>query len=263
MPIIGYILAVVIGLLLGLLGGGGSILSVPILRYIFDYSAYDATAYSLFVVGAASIIGTASYIKDKLVDFRVLFSFGVIASVSSFLNRKYVVTNIPEEIIKLGDFILTRDLFIMLLFAAMMFLSAKSMIKGRGTEDNSEKKKKPLVFSAIVGVLVGLFTSLVGAGGGFIVVPVLVMFYNMPIKKAIGTSLSIITINSLAGFSGQVATGAAIDWPFLITFSGIASIGILIGVYLSNIISNDKLKRLFGWFIVVMAVFIVVKELFI
>lgn len=260
MTVFGYILALLIGLFLGLLGGGGSVLSVPILRYVFDYSAYDATAYSLFVVGAASIIGTASYIKDKLVDFKVLFSFGIIASISAFLNRTYFVPNIPKELFSIGETNITRDFLIMILFAIMMFLSAKTMIKKKEPKKEENGIKKPILASIIIGSLVGFFTSLVGAGGGFIVVPVLVKFYNMPIKRAIGTSLSIIMINSLAGFSGQAVSGAEIDWPFLIKFSGIAGVGILGGVYLSNIIPSKNLKPIFGWFIVAMSLFIVVKE---
>lgn len=261
MTIIGYILAVLIGLFLGLLGGGGSILSVPILRYIFDYSASEATAYSLFIVGAASIIGTANYIKDKQVDFRVLFSFGVVASVSAFLNRSFVVPSIPENIFTIGNTVVTRDLFIMILFASMMFLSAKSMIKKQDVSSLDKGSKMPLFVSLLIGAIVGFFTSLIGAGGGFIVVPILVKFYQMPIKRAIATSLSIIMINSLAGFSGQALTGAEIDWPFLVKFSGVASLGILAGIYLSNIIPSKSLKPIFGWFIVVMSVFIVIKEI--
>lgn len=258
---IGYILAILIGLFLGLLGGGGSILSVPILRYVFDYSANDATAYSLFIVGVASIIGTASYIKEKQVDFKVLFTFGAVASLSSFLNRNYVVPNIPEEIVSISGLVITRDFFIMALFSLMMFLSAKSMILGKKVaSESNELKPTPISKSIIIGVLVGFFTSLVGAGGGFIVVPVLVKYYQMPIKRAIATSLSIIMINSLAGFSGQALTGSEIDWPFLVKFSGVASLGILIGIYLSNVIPSKSLKPIFGWFVVGMSVFILIKE---
>lgn len=260
MSILGYILAIIIGLFLGLLGGGGSILSVPVLRYIFDYSAYDATAYSLFVVGVASIIGTASYIKENQVDFKVLFSFGLVASISAFLNRNYVVPSIPEEIYSFGEISITRDFLIMMLFAVTMFLSAKTMIRKKGNVESDKSKSAPIIFSIITGLIVGGFTSLVGAGGGFIIVPVLVKFYKMPIKTAIGTSLSIIMINSLAGFSGQALIDTSIDWPFLVKFSGIASLGILIGVYLSNIIPSKTLKPIFGWFIVVMSIFILVKE---
>ena len=259
MTILGYILAIIIGLLLGLLGGGGSILSVPVLRYGFDLSAYDATAYSLFVVGVVSIIGTATYLRDKLVDIKVLFSFGVLASVAAFFTRNYFVPKLPEEMLSMGNFTLTRDMFIMVLFASLMLFSAKSMIKDEEVEEQG--KPKPFIFSALVGIFVGFITSLVGAGGGFIVVPVLTKFYKMPVKRAIGTSLSIIMLNSLAGFSGQALISENIDWPFLVTFTGAASLGLLGGVYLSNMIPGKTLKPIFGWFVVAMSAFIFIKEL--
>jgi uncharacterized protein len=254
-----YIAAIFVGILLGLLGGGGSILSVPVLRYLFDYSAETATGYSLFIVGVSGIVGTLLYAREKLIHTQALFTFGVVASSVSFLNRKYVVSNIPKDLFTLGNTIITKDFFIMIVFAVLMLAAAAAMIRNQKEE---KQERKVSVFQFLVaGWLVGVFTSLVGAGGGFIIVPVLVGMYQMPIKMAIGTSLSIIVLNSLAGFAGELSTGSNIEWPFLWVFSGISTIGVLIGMYASKRIDAKRLKPLFGWFIIAVSIYIVTKEL--
>lgn len=263
MTFLGYIAAIFIGLFLGLLGGGGSILSVPVLRYMFELSADSATGYSLFVVGVASLLGSFSYFKGGLIDFKALALFGGFASVSAFVNRKFVIPEIPTVLTKMGSFTLTKDFAIMALFAIVMVLSSISMIKNKEEHELKLPLKRSSFGLALIGLLVGLFTSLVGAGGGFIVVPALSGFYGMPIKVAIGTSLSIITINSLAGFTGSALTDTSIDWSFLLGFTVLACLGIFAGVYLSKKIAANKLKPAFGWFVASMSVFILLKEWFI
>jgi uncharacterized membrane protein YfcA len=259
LTLLGYIAAIFIGILLGLLGGGGSILSVPVLRYMFNYPADVATGYSLFVVGISGIVGVAFYAKDKLIHTKSLLTFGVIASVVSFLNRKYFVASLPQELFTIGSVTITKDLFIMLVFAIMMVLAARHMILDKKTSEQTQEAS-PLTY-VLAGIFVGLFTSLVGAGGGFIVVPALVAMYKMPIKMAIGTSISIVVINSLAGFAGDITAGAKMEWPFLLVFTGLACAGIFVGIYASKKIDSKKLKPLFGWFIIATSIYVVTKEL--
>lgn len=262
--IIGYILASLIGISLGLIGGGGSILTVPVLVYVMGVSPTLSTAYSLFIVGITALVGSFSYMQKKLISFKTALVFSIPSFVSVFAVRKYLVPAIPAEIIKIGDFSLTKDIFLMLIFAVLMLFASVSMIrkkKGQEEEDNQEIKFNfPLIF--IEGLVVGAITGLVGAGGGFMIIPALVVFAKLPMKMAVGTSLLIIAAKSLIGFTGDIMNpDLNINWTLLSIFSAIASVGIFIGSYLSNFIPGAKLKTGFGWFVVVMAIYILVKEL--
>ena len=263
--IIGYILASLIGISLGLIGGGGSILTVPVLVYVMGVNPTLSTAYSLFIVGITALVGSVSYMQKKLVSFKTALVFSVPSFVSVFLVRKYVVPAIPAEIIKLGDFSLTKDIFLMIIFAVLMFFASISMIKKKkGEPENDESKEVkfnfPLIF--IEGIVVGAITGLVGAGGGFMIIPALVVFAKLPMKMAVGTSLLIIAAKSLIGFTGDMSNpNLDIDWILLTIFSAVASVGIFVGSYLSNFIPGAKLKTGFGWFVVIMAVYILAKEL--
>lgn len=263
MEIIGWILAVFVGLALGLMGGGGSILCVPIFVYLFGYDTDLATSYSLFVVGVSSIAGTFKYLEEKLVSFQALLSFGLPALVAVYLNRLWLIPQIPDELFQLGDYWVTKDMLVMLLFAGLMLPAARLMIKGRDLEEEAELKSKNLNYPLVIliGLIIGFFTSLIGAGGGFLIIPAMVILFKMPVKRAIGTSLSIIMINSLIGFSGDVQAELNIEWVFLLKFTGLAVAGIFAGIYLSRHISGQKLKPLFGWFVLAMGVFIILKEL--
>ena len=259
MVVFGYIAAILVGLLLGLLGGGGSILSVPILRYLFDFSAETATGYSLFIVGVSGLVGAFIYFRNNLLHLPALLNFGVVASVVSFLNRKYVVANIPNELFSFGAIVITKDFFIMMLLVVLMLLAARSMM--RQTETLNEQKKVSIAAFLVAGFLVGVFTSLVGAGGGFIIVPVLMGVYRIPLKTAIGTSLSIIVLNALAAFAGEASTGSIIEWPFLLTFTAFATVGVFVGIRVAQNTDAKKLKPFFGWFMVALSVYITVKEI--
>lgn len=262
--IIAYLGALFIGILLGLLGGGGSILAVPIFVYFLGFSPVIATAYSLFVVGSTSSIGAIrSYISGKI-DLRRGLLFAFPALIAVYITRKYIVPAIPENIFQIRDFILTKDIFIMVLFASIMLLAAISMIRPRKKpplEKDAETPSKlnvPVVL--LEGTVLGLVTGLVGAGGGFLIVPALVLFGGLTMKKAVGTSLLIVSIKSLIGFIGDIEN-IEIDWGFLIPFTAIAIAGILLGIYLSRFISNKNLKIAFGWFVLIMAIYILVKEI--
>lgn len=259
--LLGYLGALLIGVVLGLIGGGGSILTVPVLVYLLSINPVTATAYSLFVVGASSLVGALNNLKKKLVDFRTATVFSIPAFIAVYATRKYLVPAIPEHIFTLWEFEVTKDIGIMLFFAVIMIVASVSMIRETSKEDLRETKVKynyPLII--IEGVVVGVLTGIVGAGGGFLIIPALVLLAKLPMKKAVATSLLIIAVKSLIGFIGDVQN-LDIDWVFLLIFTGLSIIGIFLGGYLNKFIDGRKLKKGFGWFVLVMGIYIIGKEL--
>lgn len=264
MEIIGYIASIAIGLSLGLIGGGGSILTVPVLVYFFGVSPVLATAYSLFIVGATSLVGVIPKYKEGFVSIRTTIAFGIPSIIAVFLTRKYLVPAIPENIGKIGSLEITKPMLVMLLFATLMLAASISMIRskknGKEKAEGKQKFNYPLILAE--GVIVGALTGLVGAGGGFLIIPALVMLSNLPMKKAIGTSLLIIALKSLIGFLGDLSQESQIiDWQLLLVVTALAIVGIFIGNSLSKKIEGEKLKKGFGWFVLVMGVYIFLKEL--
>ena len=257
--ILGYIGALIVGLVLGLIGGGGSILTVPLLVYILGYNPVIATAYSLFVVGTSATVGTYQKHKKGLVDFKTGLMFSFPSFMAVYLSRRFLVPNIPEILIAKGNFILTKDATIMILFALIMAIASFSMIKTK-KENTGNSINQSYYKTFLQGLAIGAITGIIGAGGGFLYVPALVLWANIPMKKAVGTSLIIVSINSLIGFIGDVQT-LTIEWQFLLIFTAIAILGITLGVFLSKFISGEKLKRSFGYFILIMAIYIIYKEL--
>ncbi len=276
MEIIGYIGAVLMGLSLGLIGGGGSILTVPILVYLFQVDAVLATAYSLFIVGLTSLVGSVSHVRLGNVHWRTAIVFGIPSIISVFLTRSYLVPMIPDPIMTFGQdpsggaaLVITKSVGLLLLFAVIMVMAAYSMIKpakksGTDTLKNAEDVQPQFNYPLILaeGAIVGLVTGLVGAGGGFLIIPALVLLAKLPMKQAVGTSLMIIAAKSLIGFVGDMRGNEVIDWSFLGVFSSIAVVGILLGSWLSKRIPGEKLKPAFGWFVLVMGTYIIIKELF-
>ncbi len=259
--LLGYFGALLIGLVLGLIGGGGSILTVPILVYLLYLNPVTATAYSLFVVGVSALVGAIRNIQKGLVDFRTAIVFAIPAFIAVYITRKFIVPAIPEELFSVGSFLITKDIAIMLFFALIMLLASISMIRSNRKDSGEEtvvQYNYPLII--VEGFVVGLLTGIVGAGGGFLIIPALVLLAKLPMKKAVATSLLIIAIKSLIGFIGDVEN-LDIDWLFLLSFTGISVIGIFIGMYLSNFIEGKKLKKGFGWFVLLMGVYIIYKEL--
>ncbi|WP_298239118.1 sulfite exporter TauE/SafE family protein [uncultured Algibacter sp.] len=254
----GYIGALIVGLVLGLIGGGGSILTVPILVYLLGYNPIVATAYSLFVVGTTSMVGTFQKYKKGLVDFKTGFAFSFPSFIAVYLSRRYLVPNIPDRLFNIDDFTFTKEMGIMIFFAIIMIIASYSMIKNK-TDNSSLKEKQAYYKTFIQAIVIGTITGFIGAGGGFLYVPALVIWANIPMKKAVGTSLIIVTINSLIGFIGDIQT-LEIDWVFLLSFTLISIVGIILGVFLSKFISGKKLKKSFGFFTLIMAVYIIYKE---
>ncbi|WP_185206127.1 sulfite exporter TauE/SafE family protein [Chryseobacterium sp. C3] len=263
MEIFGYLASVLIGISLGLIGGGGSILTVPVLVYLFGLDAFLATEYSLFIVGISSVVGSVSYFKKGLVNLKTALVFGIPSIISIFLTRNYIVPLIPDEVVTVSNFVVTKDILLLLIFAGLMILASYKMIQ-KTTDcvtETSDLQKNSTLLAAGEGSVVGILTGLVGAGGGFMIIPALVNLLKTPMKAAIGTSLVIISLNSLIGFFSSMNT-VKIDWKLLTTISSIAIVGIIIGSQLSKKIDGKKLKPAFGWFILVMGMYIIIKELF-
>lgn len=260
LEILGYGMALLIGLSLGLIGGGGSILAVPVLAYLFGLDEQLSTAYSLFVVGAAALIGGWRQHLQGQVDWRTAAVFGGPALLGVWLVRHYIIPALPEVLLHVGNFEFTRRMVMFGVFALLMLLAAASMLSSRERKGGSGRVKYNYPLIVIEGLGVGALTGFVGAGGGFLIIPALVMLANLNIKKAIGTSLIIIAIKSLTGFLLGDALQLSINWQFLLAFTSLALLGIFLGVSLGQKIDGKQLKRGFGYFILVMAVFIFTME---
>lgn len=264
MEILGYFLAALVGISLGLIGSGGSILTVPILVYIMGVNPVAATAYSLFIVGTTALIGGVQNAVQKKVDFKTVLIFGIPSIAAVYLTRLWLVPFIPDELITINSLTITKPIALMLLFAVVMIMASISMIRPskqqEPTEDQPMKYNYPMIL--LEGTVVGILTGLVGAGGGFLIIPALVLLAKMPMKLAVGTSLFIIAAKSLVGFTGDLQGSLIIDWHLLTIFTASAVIGILIGIFLSKKIAGSKLKTGFGWFVLIMGIYIIAKELF-
>ena len=258
MEILGYLASVGIGVILGLLGGGGSILSIPILVYMFHIDAVRASAYSLFIVGVTSFIGAIPKYRDHLVNVHTGFLFGLPSIAAIFITRKWIVPAIPEIIIQIDGFVLSRRLLILGLFALLMIIASLSMIRIR-KEVHVDKAQWRIPVLILEGALIGFITGLVGAGGGFLIIPALVWLTRLPFKTAVGTSLFIIAVNSLLGFAGDLLN-YRMEWSFLLTLTALAAFGILIGNRLQKKISPVLLRKGFGWFILAMGLAILSRE---
>ena len=261
----GYIASFFIGLTLGLLGGGGSILTVPVLVYLFSIEPVLATSYSLFIVGTTSLTGVITKIRQRQVEWMAALVFGLPSLLMVFLTRKFILPSIPHLLFTIGGLEVTRPKFLLLLFAALMILAAFRMIREKkvhaGEDDEpAAPQNRPMLM--MQGAIVGMLAGLVGAGGGFLIIPALVLFAGMTMKKAVGTSLLIIATNSLIGVLGDLEEHYHMDWRFLLTVTAIAVAGILIGNAMSHRFSSKILKKAFGWLVLAMGVWILAKEAF-
>lgn len=264
MEIIGYFASALIGVSLGLIGGGGSILTVPVLVYLFGVDPVVATAYSLFIVGATSLVGTFPKYRDGMVNLKTALIFGVPAILAVYATRAFLVPMIPDPVFSLGSLLVTKAMFMMGIFAILMVFASYSMIRTKkdAVEKETEGPQKfnyPMIL--MEGAVVGVLTGLVGAGGGFLIIPALVLFSKLPMKQAVGTSLLIIAAKSLIGFTGDLGN-YQMDWPLLGTVTALAIVGIFIGNRFSRKVDGEKLKKAFGWFVLIMGIYILVKELY-
>lgn len=265
MEILGYIASILIGISLGMIGSGGSILTVPVLVYLMGVNPLLATTSSLFIVGVASLAGgIRSYAKQQ-VDFKAVTEFGIPSIFSIFVTRHYLLPALPDSILTVGNFIVSKDMFLMIIFAILMLFASISMISGRNADQNEEpteaKKQNKVLPLVLLGLFIGVVTGLLGAGGGFLIIPSLVLFLKLPMKTAVGTSLMIIAINSLFGFLFSLKQ-FEYNWTIILVFTIMSIIGIFVGSKFADKVSGSNLKKGFGWFVLSMGVYIIIKEVF-
>ena len=285
----GVALAVVVGAIMGLAGAGGSILTVPILVYVVGVDAVTATAYSLFVVGVTSVVGAASYWRRDSVHVRAAVAFSIPSLLVVFCTRRWLVPAIPQQLGTVAGIEVSKELFILVLFAVIMGLGALTMIVrprfaadvigsggAGGDRDAPDAPDAPrrraetavaapvkvsIPLLALEGTVIGVLTGVVGAGGGFAIVPALVVFSRLPMRVAVGTSLTIIAAKSLFGFVGDLTLQGRFDWGLLLAFTALAVVGILLGSRLGRHVSGARLRLAFGWFVLVAAAGILLREL--
>ena len=260
--IFGYLGALLVGLVLGLMGSGGSLIAIPIFTYLFHISPITTTAYSLFVVGTSSTIGALRNWEKGLVDFKIAFVFAIPAFIAVYVVRKYILPIIPMEIVTIYDIAVTKDMAIMVFLALIMLLCSLSMIRTKKSlleHKQLNRYNYPLI--VLQGILIGLFTGFVGIGGGFLIIPTLVLLVKLPMKKAVATSLFIIALKSLIGFLGDLEN-LEINWSFLLRFTAISTLGIFLGIYFSSFIKGEKLKTYFGWLLLILSIGIFYMEVF-
>lgn len=261
MELFAWLASAFIGISLGLIGGGGSILTVPVLVYLFGVNPLLATSYSLFVVGSTSMVGAFDNYRGGNVNVKIALLFGLSSITTVFILRKLLIPHIPKTIMLIGQRPLTEGVVTMTLFALLMITAAIAMIKAEPIPTGAVHVQRSINWLKLLlfGAGIGLATGLLGAGGGFLLIPTLVLFVGLPMKDAVGTSLLIIALNSLIGFTGDLGH-FTIEWPFLLKVTAIAMAGVFIGGFIARKVDGTKLKAGFGWFVLMMGLYILVKE---
>ena len=258
MIFIAYFLALLVGVVLGLLGGGGSILTVPILVYVLDLTPVTATAYSLFIVGVSALVGAQRFFKRGDINFKVSIYFAIPSLIGVYFCRTWIVPNLPDTILFFDFFSIQKNTFILVFFGVIMLLASLSMLFS--WKLSAKNRVNNFLLIALDGIIVGIITGFVGAGGGFLIIPALLFLTNVSMKEAVGTSLLIIAIKSILGFTAELSN--TIDWDLLLLFTAFSILGIFIGSHYSKLINGSLLKKSFGIFVLFMAVAILIKELF-
>ncbi len=259
MEVLGYVAIICIGFLLGSVGAGGSMLAIPVLVYVFSIDVETASAYSLFLVGISSISGALLKHSEQLVSIRTVLRFGIPSLAGAFVSRNWIILYIPDVLWDGNGVFLSKEDLLLALFALLAFASAVTMLLKK--EQNTHRIYTPKWFLLMVtGTLTGLTAGLVGAGGGFLIVPALILFAALPFSRAAGTSLVIIASNSLFGFCGDMLN-RSIDWPFLLGLTVLATIGLLLGYWLHRDVQKLFSQRRFAWFVMLMGVSILAVQM--
>ena len=247
----GYFFCLFIGFSLGLIGGGGSILTIPMLVFFFGIDPVLSTTYSLFIVGLTAISGSIDHYRMRNIDYKTVLLFGIPSVIILFIMRRWLLGLIPTTIIRTDTWMLSKSLFIMIVFSITMLIAGWSMVRKKSfTHSNGRLSYSRLVLQ---GCITGAITGFIGIGGGFIIVPSLALFAGLPMKRAIGTSLVIITINCLVGILGNLEVVASLNFIFLSILAILAIVGILIGTWSMRFIPDKQLKPVFGWIIILLS----------
>ena len=265
MVVIVFLLVVLVGISLGLIGGGGSVLTVPILVYFMGINPILATSYSLFIVGSTSMVGAVINYRKGLVCLNTAMLFGLSSITTVYFTRKILLPAIPSVVYHTDHLQITKSTATMVLFALLMLLAAAAMIRNKKkeyiTETSIFNNTRDIPKLLFYGILIGFTTGLLGVGGGFLLIPTLVFILKKPMKEAIGTSLLIIALNSLIGFTGDIGH-FTMQWNFLIVVTIMAIAGIFVGGFLAKKINGESLKKVFGWFVLIMGIYIFIREIF-
>jgi len=260
---LGFSLAILMGLTLGLIGTGGSMMSVPIMVYLFHVTPVAATGYSLLVVGSTALVGAFSYWQKGMIRIKNTFIFVIPSTIMILLTRRYILPQMPDPILTLGQLDVSKDSFIMVMFAFLMLMAGMMALKPIRVNDKAKQNPSKHLIKLILGSgAVGFFAGLVGAGGGFLIIPVLLTLFQLSMHEAVGTSLAIIMVNSLIGFQGDLVAGIEINWRILGPFLMFAVLGMLLGIKTSEHVDNTRLKQYFAYFMLGLAGFILLEELF-
>ncbi len=253
LEVAGWLATLFVGLTMGLLGGGGSILTVPVLVYFFGLQATTATGDSLFIVGATALVGAWFAARRGEVDLRRALAFALPSMAAVFAVRRWAVPSIPAEVVGIS-----KDRFLILLFAGLMVTAAVHMLRSREPTPGENRTTPALL--PFLGLGVGGLAGLVGAGGGFMIVPALALFAGLRMKEAVATSLAVIAAQSLVGFLGELGRPAALDWTLLLGVTGVSLVGLAVGRSLAGRVESHRLRPTFAWFVLAMALVLVAKE---
>jgi uncharacterized membrane protein YfcA len=250
------------GLILSLLGAGGSILTMPILVYLFFIPVVEATSYSLLIVGLTALFGSIEYFRRKSIDIKTAISFGAPSIIGVLIARKYLLPSVPDQFI--FGILITKDFIIMIIFSTLMILASVMMLKKDNlfSDQKYTRDKKNYFIIVVEGFIIGVVTGFVGAGGGFIIIPALVLLAGLDMKIAVGTSLIIIAFKSIIGFSSDYINGSEIDWIFILYVMLATVFGVIIGNYFSKKLTSNQLKNFFGKMILIIGTYIVIEQIF-
>jgi uncharacterized membrane protein YfcA len=259
MELLGYVAMMCVGLILGLLGSGGSMLAIPVLIYIFSMDIESASSYSLFLVGVTSLTGAALRQKEQLLSLRAGLLFGLPSILTTFMTRKWLLPVLPESFASWGTFQLMKEDALVITLALMMIGSSVMMWRSVSTTAPGEKFNHLRLILA--GLVVGMLGGLVGVGGGFLILPALIFFAGIPIRTAVGTTLLIIACNSLLGFCGDILNHA-VNWYFLLTITGLSVGGLLFGEWVHQRLSAPfRGHTALAWVMMLTGVSMIVKQL--
>lgn len=265
MEALGYVLSIVMGIVLGALGGGGSILTVPIFVYFFKVPAVLATGYSLLIVGATSLLAAWRYHKEQLLDYKIAFIFSIPSVLGVLLARIFILPRLAHTL-QLWGMTFSKDQVILIVFSILLCVISFFMFKSKDHQKDQNNPVHQTVFSwfaiAVEGFVVGIVTGFVGAGGGFMIVPALVLLAHIPLRTAIASSLLIISAKSLIGFLGDLSLGISYNYGLLLGVLCLTFIGAFLGTRINNLFSVSTLRKGFAVFIIVMGVFIFLKEFY-